>query len=147
MTDDIRLKSISFMNMDDGIHVCPNCHVQVGEGEDHCLNCALYESEQQIETLQMSEDYYKTGARQTGNKRAERPRYVPKRISIHRTVRSDMPGPSIAVHPGEYDAHVNQYGAVSIKITDDSFLGIMLYEFEVIEWQKNPCYEDRSEEI
>jgi len=51
MTNDIRLKSISFMNMDDGIHVCPTCHVQIGEGEDHCLNCALCESEYEIEAL------------------------------------------------------------------------------------------------
>ena len=92
----------------------------------------------EIAVLQMSENYYKTGSRQT-RKRAERPRYVPKRISIPRTVRSDMPGSRVAVHPGEYDAHVNQYGAVSIKTANDGFLGVMLYEFDVLEWQENPA--------
>jgi len=98
----------------------------------------------EIEALRKSEDYYKTGAKQTG-KRAGRPRYIPKRISIPRTVRSDAPGPSVSVHPGEYDAHVNQYGAVSIKLGGDNFLGIMLYEFDVLEWQENPALRDEKD--
>ena len=100
--------------------------------------------EEQIDVLRKSEDYYKTGAKQTG-KQAGRPRYIPKRISIPRTVRSDVPGSGVSVHPGEYDAHVNQYGAVSIKLGGDNFLGIMLYEFDVLEWQENPALREEEE--
>lgn len=100
--------------------------------------------ETEIEALRKSEDYYKTGAKQTG-KQAGRPRYVPKRISIPRTVRSDFPGSRVSVHPGEYDAHVNQYGAVSIKLGGDDFLGIMLDEFDVVEWQENPALREKKD--
>ena len=100
--------------------------------------------EEQIEVLRKSEDYYKTGARQTG-KQAGRPLYVPKRISIPRRVRSDVPRSRVSILPGEYDAHVNQYGAVSIKLGDDEFLGIMLYEFDVLEWQENPALRGKEE--
>ena len=102
------------------------------------LAIQMVKLEAEIEALRMSEGYYRTGATQT-RKQCKRPEYIPKRIFIPRTVRSDIPNSSVAVHRGEYDAHVNQYGAVSIKITDDSFLGIMLYEFDVIEWQANPA--------
>ena len=98
----------------------------------------------EIEALRKSEDYYKTGAKQTG-KQAGRPLYVPKRISIPRMVRSDVPGSGVFVPPGEYDAHVNQYGAVSVKLGDDEFLGIMLYEFDVLEWQENPALREKEE--
>ena len=46
-----RKKALFFVDEQDGIPICPDCKVQIGEGEDHCMNCALYESEQQIEKL------------------------------------------------------------------------------------------------
>ena len=46
-----RKRAVFFMDMQDGIPVCPDCKVQVGEGEDHCINCALSESEFEIEGL------------------------------------------------------------------------------------------------
>jgi len=46
-----RMKAIFFVDEQDGIPICPDCKVQIGEGEDHCINCALYEAEFEIEGL------------------------------------------------------------------------------------------------
>ena len=40
-----RIKSSSYQNPDDGIHLCSYCHLQLGEGSVECINCALAEFE------------------------------------------------------------------------------------------------------
>ena len=46
-----RLRSISDINSDDGTHTCSYCHLQLGESEDKCMNCALFQLEYQNEGL------------------------------------------------------------------------------------------------
>lgn len=41
--------------------------------------------------------------------------------------------------PGEYDCSCNQYGAVSVKASDGTMLGVRLEEFEPLEWVPNPA--------
>ena len=43
-----RMKAVFFVDEQDGIPICPDCKVQIGEGEDHCTNCAFYEAEAEI---------------------------------------------------------------------------------------------------
>jgi hypothetical protein len=87
-------------------------------------------------------EFYKTAAVQTPGS-CPRPKYIPKRILLSRTVRGVcLPGsPRIIAKPGEYEAHVNPNGAVSVK-TKKGLLGVMLDEFEVVEWQENPHAEE-----
>lgn len=84
-------------------------------------------------------DYYKTAAQQDSWGPFPKPRYIPKRILLLRKIRADfayLSTDSVA-GPGEHDAHCNSYGAVSVK-TPGGLLGVMLDEFEVIEWCDNP---------
>jgi hypothetical protein len=54
------------------------------------------------------------------------------RILILETVRADIPFLSrLTAEPGVYDAWVNPYGAVAVKIGDE-FLGIKPKEFQWI---------------
>lgn len=46
-----RMKAVFCVDQQDGIPICPDCKVQIGEGEDHCLNCALYECEIELDAL------------------------------------------------------------------------------------------------
>jgi len=39
--------------------------------------------------------------------------------------------------PGDYEAFVNQFGAVSVRTRNVSLLGLKLNEFEPIEWCEN----------
>jgi hypothetical protein len=48
----MRKKAVYTINSDDGIPICCVCKLQIGEGDDNCLNCALYESEQEIERIE-----------------------------------------------------------------------------------------------
>ncbi len=84
---------------------------------------------------QMALNYYNAGKTQTG-KNPQKPDFVPKKIKLQRTVRSDWEFPRLVAKPAEYDVTVNQWGAVSVKINDE-FLGIKPSEFVVIEWQAN----------
>ena len=89
---------------------------------------------------QMALEYYKAGAMQGGKGKWPKPKFVPKIIMLPRTVRGlSLPGePRTIAKPGEYEAHCNQFGAVSVTAQNGKLLGIMLDEFEVIEWQANP---------
>jgi hypothetical protein len=94
-----------------------------------------------MSNTEMALEYYKTAALQTGKGPWPRPKYIPKRIRLLKEVRSDLAmfedrTSEKRALPGEYDAHVNPLGAVSIE-TGDGLLGVMLNEFEVIEWQEN----------
>ncbi len=54
------------------------------------------------------------------------------RIVILQTVRADLPLSQLKAEPGVYDAWVNPYGAVAVKISDE-FLGIKPNEFKWLE--------------
>lgn len=93
---------------------------------------------------QMATNYYKAALTQRG-KHWKKPDYVPKKIVLPRTVRSDVPFYSLKAEPGEYDnVHVNQWGAVSVDI-NGKHLGVKPNEFEVLEWQPNPKLENKNE--
>ena len=94
--------------------------------------------EDENEALQKALNYYKTGAQQT-SRNCKKPKYVPKRIVLSKTIRSDMPSSDLCAEPGEYVAHCNQYGAVSLRTLGGEMLGVKLDEFEVIQWQENPA--------
>ena len=44
-----RMRAVYLIDNQDNIPACPDCKVQIGEGEDHCTNCALYECEIELE--------------------------------------------------------------------------------------------------
>ena len=79
-------------------------------------------------------NYFRTATMQSNGKNIK-PSWVPKKIYLPRTVRSDG-FIRIIAKPGEYEALYNKYGAVNVDINGKS-LGIKPCEFEVIEWQKN----------
>ena len=87
-------------------------------------------------------EYYKAGYMQHGEK-WPKPKYIPKRVEVKKTVRSDLaglfPGPHPVVDPGVYEVECNQYGAVSVK-TDLGPLGLKLDEFNIVEMTDNPAY-------
>lgn len=85
---------------------------------------------------QMAANYYKAGMTQRGNN-PQKPDYIPKRIKLNRTIHSDPPHDSLIAAQNEYDAEVNQWGAVSVIINGD-YLGVKPDEFDVLEWQTNP---------
>lgn len=72
------------------------------------------------------------------------PPFIPARVLVLGTVRGDGPWAAISVRSGEYDCHSNKYGAVSVKASDDSMLGLKPIEFEVIEWAVNPHLDPRD---
>lgn len=79
-------------------------------------------------------DYYRIAA--MGCRTDEKPKYVPAKIKVKETVRSEG-GSRTFVLPGVYECESNQYGAVSVKSMDGSMLGIYLNEFDVVEWAEN----------
>ena len=89
--------------------------------------------------------YYRAGYGQHGGSPWPIPRYVPKRVKVTKTVRSDLaaffPGPHPVVEPGEYEVECNKYGAVSVS-TPLGKLGLKLDEFDIIEMKDNPKYEE-----
>lgn len=44
----LRIRAVYTIDSQDGLPICPDCKVQIGEGEDHCPNCALYACEMEI---------------------------------------------------------------------------------------------------
>jgi hypothetical protein len=93
-------------------------------------------------------DYYKVGYSQNnGYGSWPKPRFIPKRVSVTKTVTSDfpffLPGPHPVCHPGEYDVECNAYGAVSVVLPEGK-LGLKLDEFDIIEMTENPKYEEAS---
>lgn len=87
-------------------------------------------------------DYYKTGTSQHGPAPWPKPRFIPKRVRVTKTVRSDLsaffPGPHPQVEPGVYEVKSNPYGAVSVA-TPLGDLGLKLDEFDIIEMAENPA--------
>lgn len=92
-------------------------------------------------------EYYRVGASQHGQSPWPRPRYIPKRVEVKRTVCSDLagilPGPHPKVEPGVYEVECNQYGAVSVK-TPLGDLGLRLDEFDIVEMTENPKFSEAS---
>jgi len=80
--------------------------------------------------------YYRTAATQA--RTHERPKHIPCRVRITRTVRGDGPCCGTQIGPGDYDCHCNGLGAVSVTATNGRILGLRLDEFEPIAWAENP---------
>ena len=80
--------------------------------------------------------YFKSALSQHPGGEWEAPKYVPKRVRVINTVRSDLamflPGPHPSVSPGVYEVTCNKYGAVSV-VTPDGPLGLKPAEFEIVE--------------
>jgi len=93
-------------------------------------------------------DYYKIGYSQHGERPWPKPRFVPKRVMIKKTVRSDfawlIPGPHPKADPGEYEVECNAYGAVSAVLPEGK-LGLKLDEFDIIEMTDNQKYSEVSQ--
>lgn len=95
---------------------------------------------------QKAASYYKAGKEMIpGQRDWPRPEWVPKRVALSGIVRGDGPWHSTLAQPGEHEAECNQFGAVSVKATNGSILGLRLNEFKVIEWQRNPHLDTESE--
>lgn len=77
--------------------------------------------------------YHKSGQLQ------QRPPFIPMLVFLTETVRGDAPVSShVFAPPGGYACHCNQWGAVSVRATDGSWLGVRLHEFTVTQWEANP---------
>ena len=81
--------------------------------------------------------YYFSAVLQNSYKGECHPPLVPKRVLIRETARGDFPFNATIVEPGEYDCESNQWGAVSVKATNGTMLGLRLNEFEPIAWREN----------
>jgi len=82
--------------------------------------------------------YYLVAHLQNRRGNFTRPPMVPARVRIIRRVTGDPPlGHGTVIDPGEYNAHCNRWGAVSVVASDGNLLGLRLDEFEPIAWRKN----------
>jgi hypothetical protein len=76
--------------------------------------------------------YYKCGLRGIP------PPFIPKQVLVLGTVHGDGPFVSTHIGSGIYECHSNKYGAISVRATNGSMLGLKPKEFEVVEWAENP---------
>lgn len=81
--------------------------------------------------------YYQAGHTQHKGGAWAKPPFVPSRVRLFRLCRGDGPFMGITVEPGEYECKSNRNGAVSVRASDGSMLGLRLDEFEPIEWREN----------
>lgn len=72
------------------------------------------------------------------------PPFLPKRVLVLSTVRGDGPWRTTVAKPDEYECHSNKFGAVSVKASDGTMLGLKPIEFEVTEWAINPHLDRRD---
>lgn len=89
-------------------------------------------SESGCSVIIMALNYYRCASRQ------ERPDFVPHRIRIEQAVHGDFPCHRTVVHAGEHDCHCNQWGAVSVRASDGTMLGIKPKEFTPLSFRPNP---------
>ena len=81
-------------------------------------------------------DYYRTAA--TQGRTWAKPKWVPCRVLIPSGACGDGPFAATRVLAGtECECVCNRNGAVSVRATDGSLLGLRLDEFEVLEWREN----------
>jgi len=88
--------------------------------------------------IEKAVNYYKAGMMQNmkGIRGDVRPDWIPSKIEIVKTVRSEGFGPRLIAKPGIYQAYSNQFGAVSVRIKGNT-LGVKPNEFDVVEWVEN----------
>lgn len=72
----------------------------------------------------------------------KRPDYVPSRVRLPATVRSDMPAfyaddVGLVAPAGDHDCRSNQWGAISVRAENGRLLGVKPAEFDVIAWREN----------
>lgn len=91
-------------------------------------------------------EYHRAGHTQREGGKWRKPRWVPSRVRVFKTVTGDIPYSGTRVHPGEYDCECNGFGAVSVKANDNSQLGLRLDEFEPIAWRDNPDCRQQDED-
>lgn len=80
---------------------------------------------------EMALNYYRAGIEQ------RRPDYVPARVRLPAAVRGDFPFSHTMALTGDHDCESNQWGALSVRASDGSMLGIKPAEFEPIAWRHN----------
>ncbi len=77
---------------------------------------------------------------QRGDGKAFRPRFVPGRVILPWDVRSEMPLPEIFTgvgKAGEHECSHNQWGAISVKASNGSDIGIKPHECVVVSMTEN----------
>ena len=82
-------------------------------------------------------DYHRAGKTQCEGGTWQRPTWVPSKVRLPKRVRGDFPYSQVEASPGDYECETNRNGAVSVKSSDGSLLGLRPHEFEVLEWRKN----------
>lgn len=82
-------------------------------------------------------DYYQSGHTQHDGGEWRKPAWVPSRVRLKKWVCGDGPFQRAEAAPGDHDCKSNRNGAVSVKSSNGSMLGLRLDEFEVLEWREN----------
>ena len=90
---------------------------------------------ERVGELEAAVEYYRTAIVQT--RTAQKPRHVPTRVRVLKTVQSEIPIRRSRVMPGDYDCECNPYGAVSVRGSDGQQLGLKLDEFVPLAWREN----------
>ena len=89
-------------------------------------------------------EWHRAGRTQHNGGEWRKPRWVPRRVRVTTLVRSEVPGSDAHAMPGEYDCQSNRNGAVSIKCSNGTMLGLRLDEFEPIAWRENQSPSDAN---
>ena len=76
-------------------------------------------------------NYYRAGVE------GRRPDFVPAKVRLARAVCGDGPFRSMRADAGDHACESNQWGAVSVRLSNGQVLGVKPAEFEVIEWRVN----------
>lgn len=90
--------------------------------------------------MEKAVDYYKSQATSDPFPRRLKPRYVPARVRLLRTIYLK----DEAAMPGDYDCVCNSLGDVSIIIADKE-IALLIYDFEVLAWGENTNELDKNE--
>jgi hypothetical protein len=74
----------------------------------------------------------------TAGREQRAPSWVPARVMLVREVRGDFPiGHQAVAEANVYEAKCNRWGAVSVRASNGTQLGVKPGEFEVVSWRKN----------
>jgi hypothetical protein len=82
-------------------------------------------------------DYYESGHTQHEGGEWRKPAWVPSKVRLSKWVRGDWPFSNVEAAPGDYECRSNRNGAVSVSAGNGQWLGLMLDEFEILEWREN----------
>jgi len=96
---------------------------------------------ERLENLQHERDYWKL-IHQCRTKPII-PQFIPAKIRTGDKVHGDGPFCHIRAEPGIHDVQCNAYGAMSVRATDGSMLGVKPEEVEeFIAWKINPHFKE-----